>query len=239
MGGNYYISCKLIDVQNARIEKQKTVQTQRGTGDLIEAVQKVTGDMFAAAEQQTEKPVQEPVKTGIPAEEEKQKIKPAVASGLLIADRRNIYRYHDGTELLDKYDVRDMMATNTYALQLYNKGLKRNRNGNILLVTGLCMVAGGGVIFATVPFELRYEYNDWYTGENCYDYEFYNYLLGVGMAGVGAVMSLTGVTLKITSRIPVKKSVRVYNNNSLNTTGSNMELKLDFTGNGVRLALTF
>ena len=45
-GDNYYVSCKMIDVQTARIEKQKTGQTQRGSSELISVVQKIVSEMF-------------------------------------------------------------------------------------------------------------------------------------------------------------------------------------------------
>jgi len=44
--GNYYISCKMIDVLTARIEKQKTAQTVSGSNDLIKTVQKLASDLF-------------------------------------------------------------------------------------------------------------------------------------------------------------------------------------------------
>jgi len=43
---NIYISCKLIDVETARIEKQRTALTQRGANDLLNVVQKIVGEMF-------------------------------------------------------------------------------------------------------------------------------------------------------------------------------------------------
>ena len=46
LGLNYHISCKLIDVQTGRIEKQNTTQTQRGTGDLTDAVRKTVTEML-------------------------------------------------------------------------------------------------------------------------------------------------------------------------------------------------
>jgi hypothetical protein len=46
VGKNVYVSCKMIDVKTARIEKQKTGQTQKGTNDLMQVVQKVVGGMF-------------------------------------------------------------------------------------------------------------------------------------------------------------------------------------------------
>ena len=55
LGSNFHISCKLIDVHTARIERQRTAQTQRGLNDLVEVVQRMVREMFvdAAPPQQT------------------------------------------------------------------------------------------------------------------------------------------------------------------------------------------
>ena len=50
LGTNYHISCKLIDVQTARIERQRTTRTQRGLEDLIDVVQSIVGEMFKPSE---------------------------------------------------------------------------------------------------------------------------------------------------------------------------------------------
>jgi hypothetical protein len=44
--GNYYLSCKLIDVLTARVEKQKTGRTARGSSDLIDVVGQIMSEMF-------------------------------------------------------------------------------------------------------------------------------------------------------------------------------------------------
>ena len=54
--GNYYISCKMIDVLTARIEKQKTAQTQQGSNDLIDVVKKMVGEMFGVTVKTSEYP---------------------------------------------------------------------------------------------------------------------------------------------------------------------------------------
>jgi hypothetical protein len=43
---NYYISCKLIDVQTARIEKKQSAQTTKGSSDFIETIQKLVTGML-------------------------------------------------------------------------------------------------------------------------------------------------------------------------------------------------
>ncbi|MDR1553986.1 MAG: CsgG/HfaB family protein [Prevotellaceae bacterium] len=46
MDDNYYISCKLIEVFTAKIEKQKTARTTQGVNDLIDVAQGVVKTMF-------------------------------------------------------------------------------------------------------------------------------------------------------------------------------------------------
>ena len=46
LGTNFHISCKLIDVQTARIERQRTAETQQGTRDLTAVVRRIVSDML-------------------------------------------------------------------------------------------------------------------------------------------------------------------------------------------------
>ena len=46
LGNNFFISGKLIDVQTARIERQRTGQTMRGSNDLLSVVQTIGHEMF-------------------------------------------------------------------------------------------------------------------------------------------------------------------------------------------------
>ena len=46
LGSNYYISCKMIEVLTARIDKQKTARTTQGANDLIDVVSNIMGSMF-------------------------------------------------------------------------------------------------------------------------------------------------------------------------------------------------
>jgi len=43
---NYYISCKMIEVVTARIEKQKTASTRNGLTDLVPTIQNIVKTMF-------------------------------------------------------------------------------------------------------------------------------------------------------------------------------------------------
>ncbi|MDR1459592.1 MAG: hypothetical protein LBI60_05205 [Bacteroidales bacterium] len=46
LGTDYYISCKMIEVLTARIDKQKTARTKQGATDIIEVVQDMVRNMF-------------------------------------------------------------------------------------------------------------------------------------------------------------------------------------------------
>ena len=226
--GNYYISCKMIDVLTARIEKQKTAQTQKGVNDLVSVVQKMVGEMFANTVKLPEIPEQ-PSKPVV----EEQSVPLKIVQGMLTADGKKVYQ--DG-QLLTKDEVRGLMA-NTDALRLYNKSISRNRNGNIWLISGLCLFAGGIIIYETVPFYHRYSYyyDDYYGYYDDYSYDD-SYTIGTLCMIAGGAMTITGVTLKLTSKGPIRQSVDMYNSRKSNM---GMELKFGLTGNGVGLALVF
>jgi hypothetical protein len=128
MGKEFYLSFKLIDVQTARIEKQKTGRTTKAGEDLIEITQNVVGEMFGGlvAAAPAKKVQVTPIETPRP-------------SGALIADGRSVIL--NGKEL-NRNEIRNLM-TNTDALRLYNKGLSRNKTGNALMITGGGLIVAG------------------------------------------------------------------------------------------------
>ena len=62
LGNSIHISCKMIDVETARIEKQRTGQTQHGSNDLIDVLYKTASEMFEYSVKQPEKPVSQHVR---------------------------------------------------------------------------------------------------------------------------------------------------------------------------------
>jgi hypothetical protein len=181
----------------------------------------------AAAAQQASKPAEPTKQASKPAP-----VDPAIAAKMLVAEGRKVYQ--SGRELTQD-EVRRMMA-NTDAIRLYNKGIKRNRNGNAWLFTGLGMLAGGVLILATEPFETKYTYTS--NGNEYYDYESgMSYYIGGPMLAAGVAMSATGLIMKAASRSPVKNSVNMYNSGLRSKTSA--ELRFGFTQNGVSLALNF
>jgi len=218
MGSNLYISCKMIDVQTARIEKQRTALTQKGQTDLIAVVQRVVGDMFADVPK-SDITRQQPAKQVV-----EEKPAPSITAKMLTAKGKRVYqgamnvpKYELPQYELERYEVRQLMA-NTYALQLYEKGIKRNRNGNIWIITGTVLFASGCVYLGIIdndPFEAP---------------------PGAAALVVGGTMMLTGIILKPIGKSNIRNSVNAYNS-GLKRTG--MELKFGITGNGVGVALVF
>ncbi|MDR0287632.1 MAG: carboxypeptidase-like regulatory domain-containing protein [Clostridiales bacterium] len=131
----------------------------------------------------------------------------------LIAIDSKVY-LNDYYNRLSKSAVRKLMADNTVALQLYNKGMSSNTAWNILGISGLSMFAVGSTMAVI-------------SDDN-------------GLYSVGLAVTFIGAVLKIRSIKLVKKSVNMYNYGIPNvnkTTG--MELKFGITGNGVGVALSF
>ena len=232
MGTNLYLSCKMIDVLTARIEKQRTAQTQSEQADLISVVQGMVSEMFGitlkAAETlpQTSRQVVE--KTNRQVVEEKVS---HLSGVMLVANGR---RVNQGARQLTPYEVRKLMTNNTDALQLYNKGISKNRNGNICLWSGVGLYAVGIVFMAAATPDEYYSDGKGHTEINDGN--------GLGTlgsicftAGSGAIIA--GIILKITSKKPVENAVDMYNRGAGRTTG--IELKFGITGNGIGLALAF
>jgi hypothetical protein len=243
IGSNYYISCKLIDVATGRIEKQRTAQTQRGTGDLMSAVQKIADEMFADSATDAEKPAQQPATVRI----NEDLTKPAINCDRLLckggkiyrydmknsvidAKGRSVYRYYK-YDILTKYDARELLENNNeISLRMYNNSISKNRAGNILTVSGACIAAIGGGIVVSEDLGFNYYSDDvWY--------------YAWGAVCVGGAILLTGITLKLLSVNIVKNSVNIYNDvsmyDSLNKKTAGMELRFGITGNGAVVTLRF
>ncbi|MDR3328583.1 MAG: CsgG/HfaB family protein, partial [Prevotellaceae bacterium] len=138
MGQNLYLSFKLIDVQTARIEKQKTGRTTKGSADLVEVTQTVVGEMFAEAKQ-----VAKPIAVVEPEPEVKPVPKTApetlFKNSVLTAEGGDVFA--EG-EKLSKKQIRGLMAK-TESLKLYNKGKSRRNKGTAMVWTSVLFPAAG------------------------------------------------------------------------------------------------
>ena len=157
---------------------------------------------------------------------------------------------------LPQNEARSVMA-NTLALQMYNKGFKRNSWGNILMIGGAVVAGVGGYIYMNTPSsrysgEIEYisgkpvqengYYMDW--GNN--QYYRYNSIyhaggnknVGVAIFLSGAATAITGAVIKSTGKGLVKKSANMYND-GLNHQRTGMEFDFGVTGNSVCLSIRF
>ena len=229
-GSNFSISFRLLEVRTERALRQRTAQTRQGLHDMTETIQRTLSEMFATSVTSTA----------------------VLPQGALFAQRRTVYLlereiiedeikdhiWHNRLKKLSRDEVQSLMANND-ALEMFNKGVRQNRAGNILLFSGIAAIAGSVVIASVLPndIEVRHEYtgND---GNQYYKYEWervpnpYTPIL----AGAGAISIIVGLAIKSESKLNIGKSVNAYNSSRR---FSNAGLNFDFTGNGARLTLNF
>ena len=224
-GGNFHISTRLIDVLTARVERQQTARTSRGDRDLIEVVERMTITMFGVA----------PV-VAQPRQPREREARPApivLTENMLVANGRRVYQ--DGRRLTEN-EVRGLMA-GTDAIRMYNDGLRRNRNGNIVLWSGVGAMALAGVIgYATGHV---HEWQDSAGNLHTDDWRMEDAFVWAGLTGafVTVPLVITGTTLKISSRRPIRNAVDMYNRSLTQT--SHIEVNFGFTPNGVGMVVNF
>jgi hypothetical protein len=234
--GNYYVSCKMIDVLSARIEKQKTARTAQGSNDLISVVQKMVEEMFvntlsgsSANIIQREEPKKEEPKRTVVEE------KPVVTRSQPQSEK-HLTLYADGMKVslggreLSRQEAQNLMA-NTDALNYYNSGLKNRKIGNILLWSGVGLTAVG-ILLVSVSEESSYESG---YGYSSYEEE-ESSTLGIIAAGAGVGAGITGFILRSKGKKQVSNAVDIYNDTK---NISSIELKLGVAPNGVSLVLNF
>ena len=214
LSNNYYVSCKMIDVTTARIEKQRTIQTTKGTGDLVEVTQRMVKGMFGiditpSDSKQTEKSSSKSPKTFV-TESQQQPIISAT-DNILVADGANVFL--QGRKL-NKIDVKNKMI-NTDALRLYEKGISLNKKGNICLITGGCLFITGFIIN---------------------DPQFFWASTGI-VSGIGVGLGITGFVLKSSGKKSIHAAVDSYNHQKGYT--SNVKIDFGLTQGGLGLVLRF
>jgi hypothetical protein len=240
MGQNLYLSFKLIDVQTARIEKQKTSRTTKGSADLVDVTQKVVGEMFVGGIKAA-KPA--PVAAAAPKPAAKPVVPPKAPeelfkNSILTVEGKDVYA--EG-EMLSKAQIRRLMA-NTESLKLYNKGKSRRNKGTALVWTGSIMPAVGFVLgYAAYELDIMDYYTYEVSGNKVYEVDHSNekisQLTAIG-AAVGVALIGTGIGLRISGKKLIHKSVNTYNEQK-KPAAKPADLQAGFTQNGIGLVLTF
>ncbi|MDR2234343.1 MAG: CsgG/HfaB family protein [Tannerella sp.] len=236
---NYYISCKMIEVATARIEKQFTGTTTDGINDIPQTAQFIVKRLFGEnvkqqvaqrAREQPREPVQRPV-TPVTRQAE------PVYYGNLTASGMNIY---SSGRALSRNDVRAMMA-NTDALRYYNGGIKKRKAGNFLVTAGFVFIAAGAVLTYALPIE----YGSSYYNGSYFEYDYYTepdygFLAAGGLVGLG--LAIPGFILKGSGKRNVRKAVDVYNSGNYGYSEPPAAFEIDFgvtQSGGIGLVMTF
>ena len=140
---------------------------------------------------------------------------------------------------LNKGKVSQMM-TNTNALQMYNKGISRNRGGDALITLGtLAFTAGLTLIILDNELSVDYAFYNEYGNRTYYlerELGKGGYISSWVLMGAGVAMLVPGITLKINGKKHIKNSVVMHND--LQKTVS-AEFKCNFTSNGLSLTFNF
>ena len=146
---------------------------------------------------------------------------PDFSTGNLITYNRKVYL--NGIKL-SQDEVRNTMIGSDLPLYLYNKGIKKNRNGNIWSWSGISVSAIGLVLGAINDFD---------------DSSVSNFGSVLCIAGIVATLpgTIVGIVLKEDSKKLIEQSVEMYNNSINKSTG--IELKFGISGNGIGMVLNF
>ena len=221
MGKNYHISCKMIEVTTARIAKQRTIQTTKGTGDLVEVTQRVVKGMFSiditpSNSKQIEKSSSKSPKTFVT--ESKQQPIITATDNILVADGANVFL--QGRKL-SKEEVKNKML-NTDALRLYEKGLSQRKKGNVCLFASGCLLVFGIAGLTDTYYS--------------YDGGFVSGLAIIDYVGVG--LGITGFILKGNGKKNIRAAIDSYNHQK-GYTSSNVEIDFGLTQGGLGLVLRF
>ena len=133
----------------------------------------------------------------------------AANSSKLVQDGVKIYM--NGNEL-PKEEVQKKMA-NTDAFRLYNKGITKNNNGNLLLGLGIFLMVSGIVLLCCSSLAGRSFFNG-----TVMEYHFTNKGLWLGLviagclalpSGIGSLAA--GITNKVQSTNYISEAVYMYN----------------------------
>ena len=214
IGTNYHISCKLIDVQTARIEKQRTAQTIKGSSDLITTIQKMVSEMFAQSVKTSENIKQETVP------QKNTSISQNVFNS-------NISFSEFKTQL--KVEKKAMLAGNSLALASYKKHRAEKGVGWTFFALGTATVIGGTCMILN-------EYGIW---NYVYWMSSWTEWGGIIMLSTGGAVFITGVGLLIASGKDLKASYNFYTKGSKTACTFNVTPLVSPKFQGIGLSLKF
>jgi len=186
----YHISCKMIEVETARVVRQYTATTTYDIDDIIATTQFVVRRMFGENVKQpaarTERPVQ-------PYTQRSETAPNRMPSNYrpLYADRMNVF---SSGRVLTYGEARSIMA-HTDAYKYYNRGLRTRAWGNWLSTLG-CIALGVGLYAEVAAAQESDEYR--------------GFGIAAGAAGF-FTLAIPGFAMKSAAKRKVRKAVDIYN----------------------------
>jgi hypothetical protein len=253
VGDSQFVSARLIDVETVTVKSStKPVLFTIANIDkscATVALSLINGEPIDEKDQTVveKKPAKQLSETVEPAKQLSETVEPVKKSPVtpkkvLVAKGINVYL---NAKYLTQNNVRHEMSINDEALQLYNKGIRKNKSGKILLGSGIGLsVAGLGMLIAGTILSadgitisssgfggMIYEENYYFEGVNLS-------IAGGAVLGCGLVMTGGGIVLKIIGKKQVKKAVDLYNTGSISQ-NYKPEIYLGAALNGVKLTVNF
>lgn len=122
---------------------------------------------------------------------------------------------------LSNEQIREVLKSQKYALEDFDKGVRNRKLGNIFLGGGIGLFIGNGIGNLINAHNDRVSKNPTLL--------FY----------VGGAIAVTGIIIKIDGKEKIKESVWHYNQRNRFTSKTEFELNLAINSNGVGLQLTF
>ena len=251
LGKNYYISCKMIEVATARIDKQSTGTSTDGINDIPQTTQYVVKRLFGEnvqqqvvnkQSQQTDRPVQATaVQSDRPAQatqsdrpvqatETQSNTTPASRQsdyqqapsyGRLVAHKTSIY---SNGRALSPIAIRTAMANTPDALKYYNTAMKKRRTGKTLNAVGWVVFGIGAITELSLIEE-----------------EVHGPAITLGVLGFCA-FAIPGGVFKGAAKRGVQKAVDVYNNPLYGYSEPSPSFNIDFgitSSGGVGFVINF
>jgi len=238
LGANYYISCKMIEVATARIDKQSTGTTTNGINDIPQTTQYIVRRLFGENVQQqvVNRPVQPTSRTTQAAvtprnttvvNDANRTYSPAQTTtyrGVLVVNRSSIYS--DG-RALSRQEVRATLA-NTDALQYYSSAVKNRTTGIGLSTMGSAAIVAGTITIIAYKVDGAWE----------------NSLLTIGgsIVGTGIALVIPGLILIRAGNRNISRAVDVYNSDRYSYSEPPSSFEIDFgitSSGGIGLVMRF
>ena len=133
----------------------------------------------------------------------------------------SVNNIQQGGIILSNDQIREVLKSQKYALEDFNKGIKNRKIGNIFLGGGIGLFVGNGIS------NLMLANNDKSSSNP--------QLLFI----VGGGIAATGIIIKISAKDRIKESIWHYNQRSGFSSKTNLEFNLAVNSDGVGVQLTF